>query len=213
MGRRHHRATASDGNAVRDSNQDERGTRLGRDLLHAVRGLRRSPGFAASVALMLALGLGANTAMFGIVYGVLLRPLPRMPPQSFASGRAADPRTARCPCSRRAPSRSSSPGTRRSPIGEPGRRHLVRRPGLAVAVPAAGVETPTGAALHRGGSAGRRGPRRAAQPRHVDDFVPAYRRSRPLRKRAPSFRRAAPASWRARAGIRHPATGPRSLSA
>ena len=58
----------------------ERGTPwlgdLGRDLLHAVRGLRRSPGFAASVALMLALGLGANTAMFGIVHGVLLRPLP-----------------------------------------------------------------------------------------------------------------------------------------
>jgi len=49
---------------------------LGGDLRHVVRGVRRSPGFAASVALMLALGLGANTAMFGIVYGVLLRPLP-----------------------------------------------------------------------------------------------------------------------------------------
>ncbi len=73
-------ATASDGNAARDASQGERGTPwlgdLGRDLLHAVRGLRRSPGFAASVALMLALGLGATTAMFGIVYGVLLRPLP-----------------------------------------------------------------------------------------------------------------------------------------
>ena len=73
-------ATALDANAVRDPIQDERGSRwlgdLGRDLRHAVRGLSRSPGFAASVALMLALGLGANTAMFGIFYGVLLRPLP-----------------------------------------------------------------------------------------------------------------------------------------
>ena len=80
-------ATASDGNAARDASQGERGTPwlgdLGRDLLHAVRGLRRSPGFAASVALMLALGLGANIAMFGIVYGVLLRPLPYTDPAAI----------------------------------------------------------------------------------------------------------------------------------
>ena len=80
-------ATASDGNAARDASQGERGTPwlgdLGRDLLHAVRGLRRSPGFAASVALMLALGLGATTAMFGIVYGVLLRPLPYPDPAAI----------------------------------------------------------------------------------------------------------------------------------
>ena len=49
---------------------------LGRDLRHAGRSLRRSPGLAATVALILALGIGANTAVFGVVYSVLLRPLP-----------------------------------------------------------------------------------------------------------------------------------------
>ena len=75
---------------------EERGPRfwdiLRQDLGYGLRGLRRNPGYAAVVILTLALGIGANTAIFSVVHGVLLRDLPYTEPDRLVALSQAAPK-------------------------------------------------------------------------------------------------------------------------
>jgi putative ABC transport system permease protein len=71
--------------SIKEEGRDARGTRmvedLGGDLRYAARVLRRHPALALGAVLTFTLGIGAASAIFSVVYGVLLRPLPYHRPE------------------------------------------------------------------------------------------------------------------------------------
>src|SRR5438046_4471331 len=86
----HRRAMASFGGIepIKEAARDVRGTRwledLSQDLRYAARAMRRHPAFAVAAVLSLGIGIGANTAIFGVVHALLIRLLPVASPNELS---------------------------------------------------------------------------------------------------------------------------------